>query len=297
MEKNIKCLVLSGGGIKLYSQIGIIKSLIEKKIINIKDIESIYCTSAGCMLSIPLILGLDIDIISNYYIKRPWDQLFKIDIFNILYSFTSCALINKELLHEAFLPLFNACGIDIDIDLETLYNITNKEIHIYTTNITDGVATDISYLTHPKWKVIDTIHSTMNIPLLFEPLIIENKCYLDGGLLSNFPLNYVPDKYDKSEICGVCFNFNYRKISENKGNNLEFFNLIDYLQYILINGFKRMVKPLHELKTDINEYPYIYNLDMDNGVTITSIINIFSDKDKRQELFEIGQKYINELLE
>ena len=36
---------------------------------------------------------------------------------------------------------------------------------------------------------------------------------------------------------------------------------------------------------------------MDNGVTITSIINIFSDKDKRQELFEIGQKYINELLE
>ena len=82
-----------------------------------------------------------------------------------------------------------------------------------------------------------------------------------------------------------------KKISENN-NNLEFLNLIDYLQYILINGFKRMVKPLHELKTDINEYPYIYNLDMDNELLLPVLLTFLVIKIKDKNCLKLDKNIL-----
>tara|TARA_Y100000992_G_scaffold117491_1_gene77006 strand:+ start:2189 stop:3070 length:882 start_codon:yes stop_codon:yes gene_type:complete len=292
MKNNIKYLVLSGGGVKLYSQLGVLKQLIENETLNLDNITHFYGTSAGCMVCVPLAMGLDIDTISNYFLKRPWDKLFKVDIFNIVFAFSNCALVNKDLIYKAYEPLFKAANIDMNIDLETLYEITKKELHIYSTNITDGVAEDISYLTHPKWKLVDAIHASFCIPILFEPLIKDDKCYIDGGVFSNFPINYLND-IDKDMICGICFNLNVKN-SDKK--DIKFDNMIEYLQYVFINGFKNLVKDKSKDKFNIDEYKYVYNLDIDRGVNITSIISIWSDKEKRYELYQRGIDYIKEII-
>lgn len=291
MKTKIKYLVLSGGGIKLYSQLGVVTQLIESETIDINNITHFYGTSAGCMLCVPLVMGLDINTISNYFLKRPWDKLFKVDIFNIVFAFSNCSLIDKDLLYKAFEPLFKAANIDINIDLENLYEITNKELHLYTTNVTDGGPEDISYLTHPKWKLIDALHASFSIPILFEPLIKDNKCYIDGGVFANFPINYLKN-VDKDTICGVCFNLNYKKSND---EGIAFNNIFEYLQYVFINGFKKLLKERSKDKFNINDYKYIYNIDIDSGVNINSIISIWSDKDKRYELYNLGIDHIKKI--
>ena len=281
-ETKIKCLVLSGGGVQLLSQLGLLNNLIKSNKLNLSEITHYYGTSAGSILNIPLSLNIDIDIISNYFIKRPWDQLFKIDIFNFVYLFSNCCLIKKELIKKALEPLFTAGNIDMDIDMETLYKINNKELHILTTNITDGKSEDISHLTHPKWKLIDAVHASCCIPILFEPITIMNKCYIDGGILNNFALNHACEIFKKDEICGITIKYT----NFENGSADSYSNIFEYLQYLLMNGFKKFVK---SIEYDITEYKNIYEIESSDNISIFQIVKCFSEKEYRIQLFESGK--------
>jgi predicted acylesterase/phospholipase RssA len=50
-------------------------------------------------------------------------------------------------------------------------------------------ATDISYKTFPDLQLVKALTMTAAIPFIFKPVIIDNKCFVDGGLVLNFPLD------------------------------------------------------------------------------------------------------------
>ena len=65
----IKHLVISGGGPDGIKSLGILKELWDQSFWNIKDIQTIYATSAGALVSLLLILDNDIDTIINYVLN------------------------------------------------------------------------------------------------------------------------------------------------------------------------------------------------------------------------------------
>ena len=75
----IKHLIFSGGGpcgLILYSAA---ENLLNKKIWNLKDIKSIYATSAGGIVATLFALDFEGDIIYKYFLHRPWEKVFKLE--------------------------------------------------------------------------------------------------------------------------------------------------------------------------------------------------------------------------
>lgn len=283
-QNKIKSLVLSGGGVQLFGELGILHSLITSNKLNISDITHYYGTSAGSIIILSLSFGIDIDVICNYFVKRPWDQLFKIDIFNFVYLFSNCCLIKKDLIIESLRPLFETANIDIDIDFETFYKMTNKELHIFSTNITDGKCEDISHITHPKWKLTDAIHASCCIPILFEPINISNKYYIDGGLLNNFPIKNASTKFKNDEICGIHINHSSCAVP-----NTNYSNIIEFLQILLLSIFTNF---FHVSNYDASSFNNIYYINSDEHLNIFTIVNCFSDKNIRIKYFELGKQLV-----
>ena len=82
----INHLVLSGGGHGFFSYLGAFSELIKYNYIDVKNIKSIYATSAGSIFAAIFLLNIDITIVMDYFIERPWNELFNFEknILNII---------------------------------------------------------------------------------------------------------------------------------------------------------------------------------------------------------------------
>ena len=79
----VKHLVISGGGQTMIQTLGSIQHLEENKFIDISNIETIYGTSAGAIIGILICLKYDWTTLHDYIIKRPWKEVFPVNIQNI----------------------------------------------------------------------------------------------------------------------------------------------------------------------------------------------------------------------
>ena len=279
---NIKCIVLSGGGAMFYQMLGIFNELFINKKINMDNITHLYGCSAGAILSVMLALNYDYNILKDYFIDRPWHKLIKTDIFQVLSSFTTCGIVNKDIIIKAYDPLFKGKDMDINsINLKDFYDKTNKEVHIYSTNITDGEIVDFSYITHPEWKLIDVLQASICLPTIVVPVIKDNKCYIDGGMINNFPSEYALKQFDNNEIIGI-------KTESSVGNEneteLNFDNIINFLSYIVFQSHSKLIVKRY-VRDELNNL-FIINKD---AVDMVDVFSVFNSKDKRNEYFEQGR--------
>lgn len=230
----IKHIVISGGGPVLIHVLGAIQHLEENNFIDLKSIKSIYGTSAGAIVGVLLCMGFDWETIRDYIIKRPWQDVFPVKVQNIFDAYTKKGVFDIKTIEKCFKPLLDAKDINIDVNLEDFYKFSNIELHLFSFEINEYKTHDISYLTHPKLSLMLAIQMTCAIPLLITPVCVENSCFIDGGFLCNYPLNYciesgkLPDeilgfknKYDikktiitaKSSILDFLMNFLFDTIS------------------------------------------------------------------------------------
>ena len=85
-----------------------------------------------------------------------------------------------------------------------LYNYNGMDIHIYITELNSFTLIDISYKTHPEWRIIDAIHASCTIPIVFTPIVKDNECYVDGGFFMNYPISKCLEKVENlDEILGI----------------------------------------------------------------------------------------------
>ena len=189
MEDIIKSIVVSGGGHSILTFYGILKESNKNNFWKLDQIESLYGTSAGSMLAIILALNIDWDVLDNYLINRPWHSVFNISASSILSIYNNFGIFSTDFIIEMFKSLFLSKDIQIDITLKEFYELNHIDIHIYTTEIKSFEYIDISHTTHPNWKVLDAVYASCAVPLLFYPFKFENKYYIDGGVLIDFPID------------------------------------------------------------------------------------------------------------
>lgn len=283
----IKHLVISGGGHSLFQVIGSIQYLEENKYIDINTIETIYGTSAGAIVGTLICLKFDRETIYDYMIKRPWHEVFPIKIQSILDAYTKKGLFDSALIEKCFKPLLDAKDLPLDITLSKFYEYCGIEQHFFTFDINNFELEDISYKTHPDITLIHAIQMTSAIPLIISPVCINDKCYMDGGVICNYPLKYcISSGKDEKEI--LAFKNQYEEYNKNRVDSTS--TLLDYVICFIY-------KLLFIMNTDDNE-PKILNevLCQTDLMTIDVLRATLSSMDSRKELYEKGIKYAKEFL-
>jgi predicted acylesterase/phospholipase RssA len=274
----IKNLVISGGGPIMVQVLGAIQYLEKNKFVDIKDIESIYGTSAGAIVGILICLKYDWETINDYIIKRPWHDVFSIKVQNIFDAYTKKGIFDNKIIEKCFRPLFDAKDISMDITLEEFYKFSNIELHLFSFEINEYKVQDISYITHPTLPLLTAIQMTCALPVLLTPVCIDNKCYIDGGMSSNYPLIYcIESGKNPDEILGFKNKYNDNKSYVNNESTL-----LDFLINFLF-------KAVFSLNTD-NTQPSIKHEVICNAdfMTLNILRTALSDIDVRKDLFNNG---------
>jgi predicted acylesterase/phospholipase RssA len=274
----IKHLVISGGGPIMVQVLGAIQHLEKNDFLNIKNIETIYGTSAGAIVGTLICLNYDWDTINDYIIKRPWKDVFPITVQNIFDAYTKKGIFDIKTVEKCFKPLLDAKDIPMDINLADFFKISNIELHLFTFEINEYKVADISYLTHPNLSLLRAIQMTCSLPILVTPVCIDDKCYIDGGMASNYPLNYcIESGKSPDEILGF-----KNKYSEKKNIVNSESTILDFLLSFLFKAvFSFNTENIQQsIKNEV-----ICNAD---HLSVDVLKNALSSIEVRRDLFNNG---------
>ena len=194
VEDNNKIeLVLSGGGAKGFAHIGLLKILDEEKI----PVDYIVGTSMGSIIGALYSMGYSANEIEEIVLSRDWLSYFSDSISreNELIEnkedrdkyIMSLSLDNWKLS----LPKGAIRGQTIDKILEELY-LNTKDIDDFSKLPIPFacVATDAETgkeVVYTKGYLPEVIRASMSLPGLLDPVELDGKLLLDGGLSNNFP--------------------------------------------------------------------------------------------------------------
>lgn len=203
----IKHLVISGGGTSGLLTYGVASQLALKEFWHLSDIQSMYGCSIGAYLCVLFSLGYAWDWLDDYLIKRPWEKLLAASMTPLMDIYEKKCLVKDHFFIEAIAPLLRAKDLSETLTLSELYAYNSIDIHLYAANINaDNLEKiDLSYKTHPDLTVVKALRMTMAFPVIFEPICDASGCYIDGGIMNNFPLNDCIDQQvaDPDEILAL----------------------------------------------------------------------------------------------
>jgi len=282
----IKHLVISGGGPILIQILGAIQHLEKNNIVKMNELESIYGTSAGAIIGILICLKFDWETINDYIIKRPWHDVFPIKVQNIFDAYTKKGIFDIKTIEKCFKPLLDAKDISMDINLEDFYKITKIELHVFSFEINEYKIQDISHITHPKLSLMTAVQMTCAIPILITPVCFDNKCYIDGGMACNYPLNYC---IESGKLPDEILAFK-NKYKDEKTKILSDSTMIDFLL-----GF--IFKAVFSINTDHTQSKIKNEVVCDvTYLTIEILKNALSNIDVRRDLFNQGTEIADRFL-
>jgi predicted acylesterase/phospholipase RssA len=282
----IQHLVIAGGGpTGLYTH-GAAKYLSNQNVWNINNIKTIYGTSMGAIMGVVFSLKYDWDIIDDYIIKRPWEKIINLSPDDIFHLWESKGLLDSSFIREALRPLLEAKELNVDITLEDFYAFNQIEIHMFAVNLNEIplVEVDISYKTHPKLSLIDALTMTSAVPFLFKPFLLNDGCFIDGGIIVNYPIDMClkGTGCDESEI--LAFKNKFKKNPEATEIITKESSIIFFLSKII----KSLIK---QIKKD-NKI-YITNTvicEIENVTSIVDWVDIFITRERRIQCIQNGEK-------
>jgi NTE family protein len=275
----IKHIIIPGGGPTGIKALGALQYLEQKGYWNINDIETIYATSAGAIISVLLCLKFDWETINDYIIKRPWNDAFKVNVNQIFEAYSKKGIFDKNIAEIFYKPFFNAKDISMEITMKEFYEFSKIEIHLFSLDINSFNLEDISYISHPDLQLLTAVQMSSAIPVLISPVCIDEKCYVDGGVVCNYPINQCISRAENiDEIFGL--RNKYTKKDENIVKNES-----TILEYVM-NFISRLVNNV-SVKFEEKEIPneLIYDADL---MTLANIQLTLSSKEERQRLIDFG---------
>jgi NTE family protein len=287
MDTTIKHLVISGGGPLLLNMYGALKQSNISEMWSHTNVVSFHGTSAGAMLSTFMSLKYDWDELDNYIINRPWHNILNFNVLNIYDYYSNNGIMDKKFIYEMFSPLFKAKDIDLDIDIETFCQITGVSLYLYATEYSTFDVKEFSAEATPRVKILDAVYASMAIPILFKPIVIEDKLYLDGSILINYPMTKCLERNEDSKtILGIRHELATKVI---KTDNSTEFDMLHYAS----NTIHKIINKMQIEPTDANIKEIIVHAKIEDMANFFKLANSSED---RKRVIECGiQDAINYL--
>jgi predicted acylesterase/phospholipase RssA len=283
-ENTIRHLVISGGAITGLTYYGALRELNKKNYWKLENIKTIFGTSVGSLIAVVIALGYEWSDTDDYFIKRPWQNVFKITTLSMIDSIINkMGIYNSKVYEESFAPLFAGKDLSINITLKEFYELNGIELHMYTTELNTFKLIDISYKTHPDWRVVDAVYCSCSLPFIFIPFSYEKCIYCDGGMFSNYPLEKcIESGAELKEILGI-----YRVYSDEGFELTSESTIFDYLMTIMNHTIEKIIMSPKIDKVSIG----IECIMPGTSMSLSSMHNIISNADARKQVIDIGCGY------
>jgi len=286
-EPVCKHIVISGGAETGFSFYGALRESSKRNLWNIENIKTIYGTSVGAIIGTMIALKYDWDVLDNYLINRPWQHIFKYDMYTIIESLKNRGIFNVKIIEHMFEPLLFGKDLTLDVTLLEFYEWSGIEMHIISVELLSFKLVDFSHKTHPEWRLIDAIYCSSSLPILMSPFYKDYNIYCDGGFLSNYPVEVcIKNGANRDEILGIT-----RAIikDESKVELSEESNLFDYVIVIFNKIFENIVFQPKLLNTKTEYAIPCSNID------ISGVFKTASHAEERIKLIDVGVNYVKDL--
>lgn len=267
-KRNIKNLILSGGGIKGISHIGAIAALEELNIIN--KIETFVGTSVGSLIISLYIIGYSSAELFNFIKLFDLGKLKNINILNL----STFGLDDGSRLDFVIQKLITGKGYDAKITLKEIYEIKKKKIIFTTVCVNNMEICFKSYLTDPDLPLYLAIRMSAAIPIIYSPIVYKDKMYIDGGSVDTFPIHLFKNEIE--ETLGILLSEPNDEIK-----------IIDNLE----TYFLRILQCLMQGLTYRSQLGY-ENITIKINTDSINIINYEIDLDKKEKLYKTGYESI-----
>ena len=169
----LKHLVIAGGGQTMLQALGAIQTLEKNDILQRSNIETIYGTSAGGLVAVLYAFNFDWQTINDFMIKRPWQDVFPVNVQNIFDAYTNKGIYTEKVFEKFLKPLLDAKDLPLNITLQQFFDYSKVEIHFFTFEINEFKVEDISYLSHPELKLLYALNKIKS-PVLRAGLFINS---------------------------------------------------------------------------------------------------------------------------
>lgn len=212
-ENYKKVLVLSGGGVLGVAYIGALQAFQDLNYLD--KFEEFATTSVGTLIIGMYLMGYSPKELKEFTTSFDYGKIKNINILNIVNNF---GVDDCSKLEYVIDRMITAKGLDEDITLRDLYLKTNKKFIITSTCINTMTVEYISHENSPNMSLAKAIRMSISIPLFYTPCKYNNKLYVDGGLMDNYPMSLYKDRSD--EVVGI-FLYNDNADTIDKIHNLE----------------------------------------------------------------------------
>lgn len=163
-------LVLSGGGIRGMAHIGLIKAMHEHEL----EANVISGTSVGAIVGALYANSYSTDDMLSFFKDTP---LFQYNFF----ALGKPGLIDTAKYYSIFKEYFPKDNFS---ELE-------KKLHVIATDLLNG-----EEVVFNQGKLINPLLASAALTPIFSPIEIDNILYADGGIMNNFPKEYLDDSCD-----------------------------------------------------------------------------------------------------
>jgi predicted acylesterase/phospholipase RssA len=283
----IKHLVISGGGPLGLRYLGALEKLEQEEFWKLDDIESIYGTSIGSIIGTFICLKYDWNTLNTYIIERPWHDAFKVNAKQIFDSYYNKGLFDKKLAEIIFKPLLKAKDLNLNITLKEFYEFSKIDLHIFTFELNKFKTVELSHTSHPELSLLEALTMSSSLPGIFMPTIIDNCCYVDGGVMCNYPLNQcLRDHNSKDEILGIKSSYDKETDSFKNVNVTQDTSLLEYVICLTINSmnFIRDTVKIENIENTVRCYV------TDNPLTLDFIQESISNQELRRQWLKQGEE-------
>lgn len=275
LTAKINKLVFSGGGMRGYSYLGVLKYLEENHII--EQIKTIAGTSIGSLMATLICLGFNSTELTHIFTLFDYKRHQIIDLSCLFEKF---GLDSFDKIHDYISVLFKSKKYSPEITLEEFYKKTNVHLIFTATCVNTHCATYLDYLNTPNMPVIRALQASMALPFIFASVNYRGLTYIDGGLLDNFPVNLFEN--DPQSVLAINL-YCPIKSSSSRIQSIEQYCLHVFI--CLYNGY-------HDMVQKFNKDFHIINLVTQKYDTLTLNFDL-KDEDK-QSLYNFGYQKTKE---
>ncbi|MBQ4875139.1 MAG: patatin-like phospholipase family protein [Rickettsiaceae bacterium H1] len=308
VSKNFNNLVFAGGGVLGVAYVGALEA-IEEHAQLISNIKNVIGTSIGAVFATITSLRYTIvemkQIMNNLDFKKFADQgivsLKSKDIFNnesiniinfikLLWNERRLYGLNSGHFLESWVEKLIAAKVRKDFatfrDLHE--NDDFAELYIIAANITDNKVEIFSFEHTPDVVVSKAVRASASVPIVFDVVKIGKKVFIDGGMYSNYPIDFFNNKSRYQDTLGL--NFINSEVFKNSSilNNTEDGNF----------GWEKYLSSIVTVSQVAQHFDYMQSNNCNRTIIIDDLgINSFNfnlSNEQKQKLFEEGHKAASE---
>jgi len=292
----IKHLVISGGGPLGLRYLSALQHLEKNDYWKLENIESIYATSIGSIISVFLCLNFDWETLNKYIIERPWKDAFKVSVTQIWNVYNQKGLFDKHLCEIILKPLLKAKDINLNVTLKEFYDFCKIDLHFFAFDVNRFETVEINHNLYPDMLLVQALTISSSLPGIFVPSILDDKCLIDGGVMCNYPINQcLRDHSDEEEILALKMHYVNKNDDGHNSNNDKINNgnlfvkkdssLLEYTICLTINAMNyiRDSVKLDNIKNTILVNVYT------NPLSLEYIKQTINSSDLRKDLFDQGE--------